>query len=100
MTNEMIKKLCGDILIYIERSTESLPDSTALNIKAIKETIVLIYEEPESALEWSESLYKMIDGLYESTKHFKKFVCYDENGLFTARGIASRLYDDVREMRP
>lgn len=97
MSNETIKMLCGDILIYIDKAAEYLPASSVLNVRAIRETIVLIYEDPDSALEWSESLYKMIDGLYESAKHF---IYYDESGLFTARDFASRLYDDLREMRP
>lgn len=97
MTNEQIKKLCGDILIYIDKSAEYLPASSVLNVRAIRETIVLIYGDPASALEWAESLYKMIDGLYEAAKHF---VYYDESGLFSARNFASRLYDELREMRP
>lgn len=97
MTNEMIKKLCGDMLIYIDKSAESLPSSADLSVTAIRDTIITIYENPAKTLEWSESLFKMIDGLYEMAKCY---IYYDESGLFTARGFASRLYDELREMRP
>ena len=96
MTNEMIKKLCGDILIYIDKGAEYLPASSVLNVRAIRETILLIYEEPEKALEWSESLFKMIDGIYEMSKYYE---IDGENNFATARGFASRLYDELREMR-
>ena len=58
MTNEMIKKLCGDILIYIEMGSRDLPMSADANAAAIRDITAHIYEKPADALEWSEPLLK------------------------------------------
>ena len=97
MTSEMIKKLCGDILMYVEMGSRDLPMSADANAAAIRDITAHIYEKPVDALEWSEPLFKMIDGLYEMSKYYQSD---GENNFSTARGFASRLYDEVREMRP
>lgn len=96
MTNEMIKKLCGDILMYVEMGARDLPMSADANAAAIRDITTHLYENPVDAVEWSGPLYKMISGLYEMAKY------YDSDGVnnfANAKDFASRLYDELREMR-
>lgn len=97
MTNEMIKQLCGDIIIYIAMGSRDLPHSANANVSAIQDIASHIYEKPVDALEWTEPLFKMVDGLYEMSKYYESD---GENNFATARSFASRLYDELREMRP
>ena len=96
MTTEQIKILCGDILMYVEMGSRDLPMSADANASAIRDITAHIYEKPVDALEWSEPLFKMIDGLYEMSKYYQSD---GENNFSTAREFASRLYDELREMR-
>lgn len=97
MTTEQIKKLCGDILMYVEMGSRDMPTSADANAAAIRDIATHIYEKPVDAVEWSEPLYKIISGLYEMAKYY-----YSDgvNNYKCALDFASRLYDDVREMRP
>ena len=97
MTTEQIKILCGDILLYIDMGSRDMPPSADANAAAIRDITAHIYEKPVDALEWSEPLFKMIDGLYEMSKYYQSD---GENNFSTARDFASRLYDELREMRP
>ena len=74
-----------------------MPPSADANAAAIRDITAHIYEKPVDALEWSEPLFKMIDGLYEMSKYYQSD---GENNFSTARDFASRLYDELREMRP
>lgn len=97
MNTEQIKKLCGDILMYVEMGSRDMTTSAEANTQAIRDIAVHIYEKPIDVVEWSEPLYKIISGLYEMAKY------YDSDGVNNykcALDFASRLYDDVREMRP
>ena len=97
MATEQIKKLCCDILMYVEMGSRDMPTSAKANADAIRDIATHIYEKPVDVVEWSEPLYKIISGLYEMAKYF------DSDGVNNykcALDFASRLYDDVREMRP
>jgi hypothetical protein len=97
MTTEQIRKLCGDILMYVEMGSRDMPNSAQANVYAIREITGHIYEKPADVVECSEPLYKIISGLYEVAKYY----CSDGvNNYKCALDFASRLYDDVREMRP
>lgn len=98
MTTEAIKKLCGDIMIYLDKAVEEgLPENSNASIDAAKEIVTFIYENPAQATECSESLYKIISGLHELCFYYELSA---ETPLDLAKRFTSRLYDDVREMRP
>ena len=98
MTNESIKNLCGDIMIYLDKAVEEgLPENSKANMDAAKEIVAFIYDNPPQATECSESLYKIISGLHELCFYYELSA---ETPLDLAKRFTSRLYDDVREMRP
>lgn len=98
MSTEAIKHLCGDIMIYLDTAVEEgLPDNSKANMDAAKELVTYIYENPAQATECSESLYKIVSGLHELCIYFELSA---ETPLGLAKRFTSRLYDDVREMRP
>ena len=98
MSTQAIKNLCGDIMIYLDKAVEEgLPDNSKANIDTAKEIVTFIYENPPQATECSESLYKIISGLHELCFYYELSA---ETPLDLAKRFTSRLYDDVREMRP
>lgn len=98
MTTEQIKNLCCDIMIYLDKAVEEgLPGNSKANMDAAKEIVTHIYENPTQATECSESLYKIISGLHELCFYYELSA---ETPLDLAKRFTSRLYDDVREMRP
>lgn len=98
MTTGQIKNLCGDIMIYLDKAVEEgLPENSKANMDAAKEIVAFIYENPPQAMECSESLYKIISGLHELCFYYELSA---ETPLDLAKRFTSRLYDDVREMRP
>ena len=98
MTTNQIKMLCGDIMIYLDKAVEEgLPENSKANMDAAKEIVSFIYDNPPQATECSESLYKIISGLHELCFYYELSA---ETPLDLAKRFTSRLYDDVREMRP
>lgn len=98
MSNETIKMLCGDIMIYLDKAVEEgLPENSKANMDAAKEIVAFIYDNPQQATECSESLYKIISGLHELCFYYELSA---ETPLDLAKSFTSRLYDYVREMRP
>lgn len=97
MTTNQIKHLCGDMMIYLQAAKEFLPETALSNYNAATEIIVHLYEEPGDAVECSESLYKILEGLLELSVYFD-LEC--EMTLSLCLKFASRLYEGVREMEP
>lgn len=97
MTTEQIKQLCGDILLYVYMGSRDMPPSAKANADAILDIATHIYEKPVDVVEWSEPLYKIISGLYEMVKYYN---IDGVNNYKCALDFASRLYDELREMRP
>ena len=105
MTDAQIKMLCDDIIIYLGRAKSSLgldcynyPFRGGTGIDASIEIAQHIRENSGEATECSESLCKIISGLKEIAIYFE--LADAETALDLAYRFASRLYDDVREMRP
>ena len=104
MTTTQIKMLCDDILIYLNRARdedtdiECYPFRRTGGIDAAIEIVDYIRLYPKQAPENTESLYKIITGLKEVAIYFE--LTEAETALDLAQRFASRLYDDVREMRP
>lgn len=104
MTTNQIKILCDDIIIYLGRAKSSLgldcynyPFRGGTGIDAAIEIVQHIMENPGEATECSESLCKIISGLKELSIYFE--LTEAETALDLAYRFASRLYDEVREMR-
>ena len=97
MTTEIVKKLCGDILMYVEMGSRDMPTSAQYNVEVIRDITAHIYEKPTYIVECSEPLYKIISGLYELAKYYNSD---GVNNFKCALDFTSRLYDEVREMRP
>lgn len=105
MTDAQIKMLCDDIIIYLGRAKSGLeidpynyPFKGGTGIDAAVEITEHIRLNPGEATECSESLCKIISGLKEIAIYFE--LADAETALDLAYRFASRLYDDVREMRP
>lgn len=105
MTTDQIKMLCDDIIIYlgaarceIAMDTENYPFRGKTGIDAAIEISQHIRENPGEATECSESLCKIISGIKEISIYFE--LTDVEMSLDIAYRFASRLYDEVREMRP
>lgn len=103
MTTAKIKALCDDINIYLNRARvnmkiECYPFRRTGGIDAAIEITEYIRLYPMQATENIESLYKIISGLKEVAIYFE--LTEAETALDLAQRFASRLYDDVREMRP
>lgn len=97
MTTKQIKRLCGDMMIYLQAAKEHIPYSAISNYNAATEIIVHIYEEPGDAVECSGSLYNILEGLLELAVYFD-LEC--EMTLSLCLKFANRLYEGVREMEP
>ena len=98
MSTENIMKLCGDIMIYLDKAVdEGLPDNSKANMDAATEIVTYIYYNPCQAPECGESLYKIISGLYELCSYYE---LSSATPMDLAKSFASRLYDELREMRP
>lgn len=104
MTDVQIKMLCDDISIYLNRARtdqgdiERYPFRRSDGIDAAIEIAQHIRLNPGEVTECSESLCKIISGLKEIAIYFE--LADAETALDLAYRFASRLYDDVREMRP
>lgn len=104
MTTAQIKMLCDDIILYLGRARMSAEDIECYpfrrsgGIDAAIEITEHIRINPEETTECSESLCKIISGLKEIAIYYE--LAGAETALDLAYRFASRLYDDVREMRP
>lgn len=104
MTTAQIKMLCDDIVIYLGRAKSAAKDAGCYYFRSFKgldaaiEIAQHIRLTPGEATEYSESLCKIISGLKEISIYYE--LTDAETALDLADRFASRLYDDVREMRP